>query len=129
MREMWLEKQREHKRVLKLSFSDTRPDIHNTKFYNHDTKYIYLFVLPTYYYQLAYFVLALNAFTFKPKTNYVNPPNKLIVIKFITHTLPMFNNKSFLDFIDKTWWQIDNKNKKTQNKELQTHKNIYDHIW
>ena len=42
----------------------------------------------------------------------------------------MFNNKAFLDFIDKISWQIDNENKKDRkSKELQTHKNIYDHIW
>ena len=62
--------------------------------------------------------------------NHENPPNKLIVTKVIRHTLPMFNNKAFLDFIDKITGRIDNKNKKhKQNKELQTNKSIYDHIW
>ena len=66
----------------------------------------------------------MNAFTQE------NRPNKLIVTKFIRDTLPMFNNKVFLDFIDKISSRIDNKNKKDRkSKELQTHNNIYDHIW
>ena len=66
----------------------------------------------------------MNAFTQE------NRPNKLIVTKFIRDTLPMFNNKVFLDFIDKISSRIDNKNKKDKkSKELQTHNNIYDHIW
>ena len=48
----------------------------------------------------------MNAFTHE------NRPNKLIVTKFIRDTLPMFNNKVFLDFIDKISSRIDNKNKK-----------------
>ena len=43
----------------------------------------------------------MNAFTFILRKNHEHPPNKLIVTKFIRHTLPMFNNKAFLDFIDK----------------------------
>ena len=54
----------------------------------------------------------MNAFTFIPRKNHKNHPNKLIVTKFIRRTLPMFNNKAFLEFIDKTSWRIDNKNKK-----------------
>ena len=71
-----------------------------------------------------------NAFTFIPTKSHENLPNKLIRPKFNRDTLPMFNNKAFLDFIDKISWQIDNENKKDRkSKELQTHKNIYDHIW
>ena len=44
----------------------------------------------------------MNAFTFTPRKNHENPPNQLIVTKFTRHTLPMFNNKVFLDFMDKT---------------------------
>ena len=72
----------------------------------------------------------MNAFTFILRKNHEHPPNKLIVTKLIRHTLPMFNNKAFLNFIDKISSRLDNKNKKhKKNKELQTHKNIYDHIW
>ena len=35
-------RERENKRVLKVSFGDTRPDIHNTKFSNHDNECNYL---------------------------------------------------------------------------------------
>ena len=79
---------------------------------------------------IGIFVLALmSAFIFIPRKNHENPPNKLIVTKFISHTLPMFNNKAFLDFIDKYLHEqiIKTKNsKKKKNKEPQTHKNIYD---
>ena len=54
----------------------------------------------------------LNAVTFIPRKSHENSPNKLIVTKFIRDTLPMFNNKVFLDFIDKLSSRIDNKNKK-----------------
>ena len=54
----------------------------------------------------------MNAFTFILKKNHEHLPNKLIVTKFIRYTLPMFNNKAFLDFIDKIPWRLDNKNKK-----------------
>ena len=43
----------------------------------------------------------MNAFTFMLGKNHEHPPNKLIVTKFVRHTLPMFNSKAFLDFIDK----------------------------
>ena len=43
----------------------------------------------------------MNAFTYIPRKNHENLPNKLIITKFIRHTLPMFSNKAFLDFIDK----------------------------
>ena len=43
----------------------------------------------------------MNAFTFIPRKNHENPPNKLMVTKFIRDTLPMFNNKAFSGFIDK----------------------------
>ena len=43
----------------------------------------------------------MKAFTFIPRKKHENPPNKLIVAKFVRHTLPMFNNKAFPDFIDK----------------------------
>ena len=43
----------------------------------------------------------MNAFTFILRNNHEHPPKKLIVTKFIRHTLPMINNKAFLDFIDK----------------------------
>ena len=72
----------------------------------------------------------MNAVTFIPRENHENPPNKLIVTKFVRDTPPLFSNKAFLDFTDKISRRTDNKNKKRQkNKELQTHKNIYDHIW
>ena len=54
----------------------------------------------------------MNAFTYIPRKNHENLPNKLIITKFIRHTLPMFSNKAFLDFIDKISWRMDNKNKK-----------------
>ena len=45
---------------------------------------MYLFAVATDWYQLAYFVLALmNAFTFIPRKKHENPPDKLIVTKFI----------------------------------------------
>ena len=59
----------------------------------------------------------MNAFTFILRKNNQNSHNKLIVTKFIIHTLPMLNNKEFLDFI--------NDFKTQKKKELQTHKNIY----
>ena len=71
----------------------------------------------------------LNAVTFIPRKSHENPPNKLIVTKFIRGTVPVFNDKVFLDFIDKLSSRIDNKTKKTKNKELETHTNIYDYIW
>ena len=74
----------------------------------------------------------MNAFTLILRKNHEHPPNKLIVTKFIRHALPMFNNKAFLDFIDNISSRLDNKNKKhtqKKNKELQTYKNIDDHIW
>ena len=43
----------------------------------------------------------MNAFTFIPRRNHKNPPNKLIVTKFIRVALPMLNNKAFLNFVDK----------------------------
>ena len=43
----------------------------------------------------------MNAFTFIPRKNHENPPNKLMVTKFIRDALPMFNNKAFFGFIDK----------------------------
>ena len=43
----------------------------------------------------------MNAFIFIPRKNHENHLNKLIVTKFIRDTLPMFNNKAFLDFIDR----------------------------
>ena len=46
----------------------------------------------------------MNAFTFIPRKKHENPPNKLIVTKFI-------------------------RQKKAPKTKLQTHKNIYDHIW
>ena len=58
-----------------------------------------------------------------------NPPNKLIVTKFTRHPLPIFNNKTFLDFIDKISWRMDNKNKKYKKQRAANSKNIYDHIW
>ena len=63
---------------------------------------MYLIALATDQYKLAYFVLGfMNAFTFIPRKNHENPPNKLMVTKFIRDTLPMFNNKAFFGFIDK----------------------------
>ena len=53
-----------------------------------------------------------NAFTFILRKNHEHPPTKLIVTKLIRHTLPMVNNKAFLDFIDKISSRLDNKNKK-----------------
>ena len=43
----------------------------------------------------------MNAFTFIHRKNHEHPPDKLMVTKFIRHTLPMFSNKAFLDFEDK----------------------------
>ena len=43
----------------------------------------------------------MNAFTFILRKSQEHPPNKLIVTKFVRDTLPMFNSKAFLDFIDK----------------------------
>ena len=62
----------------------------------------------------------MNAFTHE------NPPDKLIVINSTRDALSMFNNKAFLDFINKISGRIGNKNKKdnNKNKELKTHKNI-----
>ena len=42
MKEMWLDKKKKHKRVLKFSFGDTRVGIHNTEFHNHYTICTYL---------------------------------------------------------------------------------------
>ena len=62
----------------------------------------------------------MNAFTHE------NPPDKLIVTNSTRDATSMFNNKSFLHFINKISRRIDNKNKKdnNKNKELKTHKNI-----
>ena len=62
----------------------------------------------------------MNAFTHE------NPPDKLIVTNSTRDALSMFNNKAFLDFINKISGRIGNKNKKdnNKNKELKTHKNI-----
>ena len=62
----------------------------------------------------------MNAFTHE------NPPDKLIVTNSTRDALSMFNNKAFLDFINKIPGRIGNKNKKdnNKNKELKTHKNI-----
>ena len=62
----------------------------------------------------------MNAFTHE------NPPDKLIVTNSTRDALSMFNNKAFLDFINKISGRIGNKNKKDNNKkkELKTHKNI-----
>ena len=43
----------------------------------------------------------MNAFAFISGRNHKNPPNLLIVTKFIRDALPMFNNKAFLNFVDK----------------------------
>ena len=59
-----------------------------------------------------FLVSSFECFTFILRKSHENPPNKLIVTKFIRDTLPMFNNKVFLDFIDKISSRIDNKNKK-----------------
>ena len=53
----------------------------------------------------------MNAFTFLPRKNHKNPPNKLIVTKFIRHNLPVFSNKAFLHLKDKLSSRIDNKTK------------------
>ena len=53
----------------------------------------------------------MKAFTFTKRQTHENPPNKLIVTKFIRDTLPMFNNKAILDFKDKISWRIVNENK------------------
>ena len=58
----------------------------------------------------------MNAFTFLPRKNHKNPPNKLIVTKFIRHNLPVFSNKAFLHLKDKLSSRIDNK---TKNKKKQ----------
>ena len=106
-----IRKKKEHKRALKPSLGDTRPGIHNTKFRNHDTECTYL---------RSHFALALkNAFTHE------NPPNKLIVTKFVRDTFPMFNDKAFLDFIDKMSWWIDNKNKKEIKTKSCKHTKIF----
>ena len=62
----------------------------------------------------------MNAFTHE------NPPDKLIVTNSTRDFLSRFNNKAFLDFINKISGRIGNKNKKDNNKkkELKTHKNI-----
>ena len=62
----------------------------------------------------------MNAFTHE------NPPDKLIVTNSTRDVLSRFNNKAFLDFINKISGRIGNKNKKDNNKkkELKTHKNI-----
>ena len=59
----------------------------------------------------------MNAFTFILRKNHEHLPNKLIVTKFIRHTLPMFNNKAFLNFIDKISSRLDNINKKQKKKQ------------
>ena len=45
----------------------------------------------------------MNGFTFIPKEKHENPPNKLIMTEFIRYTPPIFNNKAFLEFIDKLY--------------------------
>ena len=69
----------------------------------------------------------MNAFTFTPRKNHENPPNQLIVTKFTRHTLPMFNNKVFLDFMDKTSWRLDNKIKKHTKKQRAA--NAQKYLW
>ena len=59
----------------------------------------------------------MNAFTFIPRKSHESPPSKLVLTKFSRDTLPIFNNKPFLDFIDKISWRIYNKNKKDQKKQ------------
>ena len=49
------------KRVLKLSFGDTRPGIHNTKFRNHDTECTYLRSPQI---MLQYIMILYNSFIF-----------------------------------------------------------------
>ena len=68
----------------------------------------------------------LNAFTFIPRKSHENPPNKLIVKKFIRDALPMFNNKVFLDFIDKISSRIDNKSKKDKKQRAA---NPHKYLW
>ena len=68
----------------------------------------------------------LNAVTFIPRKSHENPPNKLIVTKFIRGTLPVFNDKVFLDFIDKLSSRIDNKNKKDKK---QRSGNPHKYLW
>ena len=65
-------------------------------------------------------------FHFLARKNHVNPPNKLIVKKLIRCTLPMFNNKAFLDLIDKLSWRIYNKNKKQIKQRVA---NSQKHLW
>ena len=43
----------------------------------------------------------MNSFNFLARKNHENPPNKLIVTKFIRLSLPIFNNKAFLALTDK----------------------------
>ena len=45
----------------------------------------------------------MNALTFASRKSHENPPNKFIVTTFIRYTLPMSNNKVFLDFIDQIY--------------------------
>ena len=66
----------------------------------------------------------MNAFTFILRNNHEHPPKKLIVTKFIRHTLPMINNKAFLDFIDKISRRLDNKNKKHKYRVLHERRDI-----
>ena len=54
----------------------------------------------------------LTSFTFIPRKNHENPRNKLNLTTFTRNTLPMFNNKAFLDYIDKISRRKDNKNTK-----------------
>ena len=56
----------------------------------------------------------MNAFTFIPRKSHENLPNKLMVTTFIRGTLPMFNNKAILDFIDKLPGRIDKKTRNTK---------------
>ena len=50
---------------------------------------------------IGIFRALMNAFTFLPREFHENPPDNLIVTKGNRNTLPVFNNKAFLDFIDK----------------------------
>ena len=60
----------------------------------------------------------MNGFTFLARKNHENPPINT------TRTLPMFNNKVFLDLICKLPWRIYNKNKKHKKPKSCKHTKI-----
>lgn len=71
----------------------------------------------------------MNPFTFLTKKAHENLSNTLIVTKFIRCIFPMFNNKAFLDLIDKLSWQIYTKSRKHKNQKTQRVAKPQQYLW